>query len=729
MVYTVFSVSKGFLNFGINLIFVKYHLTLCLLLFALVAESQNLVSVQADTRTPQVAYAKKKLTESLRNSYTLSEPPAKVDFQINLSIDSNLKPEAFEVQKSEHMIEVKGGDSRGLIYGTLDLSDQLGKGIELKNIRSSAGKPDQEFRAIKFNLPWETYRPSLALEQHTETVKDLKYWDAFLDMMVENRFNVISLWNMHPYTFMIRPKNFPEASPWSDTELKEWQHFYQELFRMAKERALDTYIVHWSIFVSKSFSDAHQLKGKNYYPHYYTEGDTTELVKQYTRECVKQVLEEYPDLDGIGISHGEGMAGMTPLQRQDWMDEVIIKAMSEVKRPVKLIHRVPFSSGLGSEGGTSKNVEKVTREAMERLGNTFEGPIWVEMKFNWSHGHSAPRLIKVHGGKLGDTYFDPLPSNYKVTWMMRNENFFALRWGVPQFIRDHIALNGQAAYSGGDFIGSECYIPGLDYFTAIDEPVDWKWAFERQWLFYKLWGRLLYDPSTPDAYFQQEYIKRYGQSAANLLNALSLSSNTALRLASFYDIRWDFTLYGEGMLGLQGDTVKYISVESILDHATTDPQYISVKDYVETIGKGGSFASGKITPLMLADDLERDNREALRLVTSIKPGSNASLNYEVADVKAWVYLGLHLAEKIRAGVALKKYRLYGNEADKKTAIEHLVKGLENWDELVKITRPLYKDMRLTHYNHNFFYANNDNWFHWEKVWKEVEQELRTVEKW
>ena len=32
-------------------------------------------------------------------------------------------------------------------------------------------------------------------------------------------------------------------------------------------------------------------------------------------------------------------------------------------------------------------------------------------------------------------------------------------------------------------------------------PVDWKWAFERQWLFYKLWGRLLYDPTTPDAVF------------------------------------------------------------------------------------------------------------------------------------------------------------------------------------------------------------------------------------
>ena len=34
-------------------------------------------------------------------------------------------------------------------------------------------------------------------------------------MMVENRFNAISLWTLHPFTYMIRPKNFPEASPWT----------------------------------------------------------------------------------------------------------------------------------------------------------------------------------------------------------------------------------------------------------------------------------------------------------------------------------------------------------------------------------------------------------------------------------------------------------------------------------------------------------------------------------
>ena len=190
---------------------------------------------------------------------------------------------------------------------------------------------------------------------------------------------------------------------------------------------------------------------------------------------------------------------------------------------------------------------------MEKLGNKFDGPIWVEMKFNWSHGHSTPKLVKVHGGALGDTYFKPTPSNYKIVWQVRNEDFFALRWGVPDFIRQHIALNGQAGIRRRLFRGLGDLHSGARLFHGADGPVSWQWAFQRQWLFYKLWGRLLYDPKTPDALFQAEFTRRYGSRGDNLLQAYALASNTQMRLASLYDSRWDFTLYGEGMLALQGE--------------------------------------------------------------------------------------------------------------------------------------------------------------------------------
>ena len=627
----------------------------------------------------------------------------------------------------DRVTTIYGGDARGLIYGALALAEQLVNGINLEDIIASREKPHLAFRAIKYNLPWDTYRPSSALDLHYETARDLKYWEAFLDMMVQNRFNVISLWNLHPYTFMIKAKHFPEASPWSDQELEEWETLYREIFRMAKERALDTYIVHWNIFVSEAFAKAHNVAEKNFYPHYYVTGDTSEIVRRYLRESVKQVLEEYPNLDGIGVSHGEGMAGMTPLERQEWMDDVLLVGMLEADRPVKLIHRVPFSSNLSSAGSTSQDLEFITRRAMENLEERFDGPIWVEMKFNWSHAHSTPKLVKVHGGKLGDTYFQPTPKNYKITWQMRNEDFFALRWGVPSFIRQHIALNGEADFVGGYFVGSETYIPAKDYFTASAETRNWTYAFERQWLFYKLWGRLLYNPKTPDQVFQAEFNRRYGTEGNHLLEAMSLASSTQLRLASLYDSKWDFTLYSEGFLALKNEVVRYITVDDLITHPTMDPDYISIADYVNTMLDGGSFAVQKVTPPMLADILERDNRQALSLVEKINPANDLALQYEVADIKTWAYLGLHLAEKIRGGIALQEYRQAADKKNKSDAINHLEKALEHWDQVIKITRPIYRDMPLTHYNHNSKNANPDNLFHWALIRDEVAADVSIAE--
>ncbi|EDY84477.1 hypothetical protein VDG1235_4108 [Verrucomicrobiia bacterium DG1235] len=704
----------------------KKHLLL-LLALPLILSSARAESVYLlhDADSPQAAYAARKLGEALADAgHTLLETRDGYQRLVSLATHPvRLGPEAFQIIPEDKVVTIYGGDDRGMIYGALALAETLRNGTPLADIQPSEESPNLEFRGIKYNLPWETYRPSSALDQHYDTARDPAYWEAFLDMMVENRFNVVSLWNMNPFTYMVKTKTFPEASPWTEEEQAEWENLYREIFRMAKERSLDTYIVQWSIFVSQDFSQTHGVATQNHYPHYYVPGDTSEIVRRYIRESVTQILNQYPDLDGVGISHGEGMADMTPLERQQWMDDVIIAGMLEADRKVKLIHRVPFSSGRSSDPGVSKNVEQVTRDAMEKLEDSFDGPIWVEMKFNWSHAHSTPKLVKVHGGKLGDTYFDPLPTNYKITWQARNEDFFCLRWGVPDFIRQHIALNAQAAYVGGYFVGSETYIPALDYFTASDKPVDWTYAFQRQWLFYKLWGRLLYDPQTPDTLFQAEFNRRYGDSGDNLLNALSLSSSTQLRLASLYDSRWDFTLYSEGFLALQGDTTSYIGIEEFIKHPTMDPAYVSISKYVSTTQSGGSFGVDRITPPILADTLERDNREALRLVQDIDTSDNESLMYEVADIKAWSRLGLHLAEKLRGAVALQTYRETGDKSQQRQAIAHLEQALAEWDELVAITRPIYKDMRLTHYNHNSFDANPDNLFHWALIRDEVAQDL------
>lgn len=691
------------------------------------------VTIKYDPSSPQQCYAAGKLEQSLvKSGYDVKNPAV---YTVNLLIDSlKLEAESYTLSRQGKTVRITGGDERGLIYGCLSLAEDIRNKTAWQHITNRKEHPGLALRAIKFDLPWDTYRHSYALDLHSETCKDIDFWKAFLDMMVENRFNSLSLWNLHPYTYMIKPKNFPEASPWSDKEMKEWQNLFHGIIDLANERAIDTYIIPFNIFVTPEFAKAHHVAMDNLEHHFFVRGDTSAIIKRYTRECVTQLLEEYPGLTGIGLTLGEGMAGMTPGEREQWMKETIIEGMRQANRKSKLVHRIPFSSTTSSLGITSIETERLTRKAIEQeadMGFT-EGLVWADLKFNWSHAHSTTKLIKVHGGKLYDTYFNPVPEKYRITWTARNEDFFCLRWGVPSFVREHITRNSPA-YVGGYFIGSETYIPAKDYFTKDTTALPWKYAFERQWYFYKLWGRLLYNSHTTDETFRKEFEYRYGKDGDRLMTALSLAGKTVLRLGSLFDFTWDFSLYSEGMMALDSKTkrVDYISLDRLINQPVTDTDYISVADYVQTVKANGSFKAGRITPLLLAGQLEQDCKKALSLVKYINLSINKSLLYEVADIRVWSYLGLHLAEKLRAAVALQTYRVKGGDEYKQAAIRHAKQELVYWDKIIEITNPLYNDMPLVHYSEQdgkSWRENNQLRFHWRLIRPDVVRDVEEIDK-
>lgn len=694
--------------------------------FIAVAFSQT-VNILYSKASPQAAYAAGILEKTLLKKGTVVKE-TKADLAIKLTVDAKqLGKEAYSIINDREGITVTGGDERGLIYGSLAIAEDVANGVSLRNIKATSEKPHVPFRAIKYDLPWDTYRRSAALDLHIETCKDLNYWAAFLDMMASNRFNALTLWNLHPYTYMIKAKNFPEASHFTDQELKEWQDLFHGIFRLAKERSIEIYIIPFNIFVSPAFAKAHNVATDNLeHDFFFGKSDTSEIIKRYTRECVTQMLQEYPEITGMGLTHGEYMGGMIPKEREDWIRETIIEGMRLANRKLKLVHRIPLSANAGSGGSTSIETERLTRQVIEAEGNLefIDKPIWADLKFNWSHAHSTPKLVKVHGGKMYDALFNPLPANYKITWTARNEDFFCLRWGVPEFVRQHIALN-TPAYVGGYFLGSEAYIPAKDYFTKTGIKVDWKYAFERQWLFYKIWGRLLYNPATPDQQFQAEFTRRYGNQAENLLQASALAGTTPLRLASAFDFTWDFTLYSEGFMALDSRVkrVEYISIERLMKQAATDPAYISVSNFVKATT---SFDEGKITPPVLIQMLQRDCNRALDLVKKINASGNNSLMYEVADIKAWANLGLHFAEKLKGAVALQTYKSKGGEQNKLNAIKHLQEALKYWDSVISITRPIYNDMPLVHYseeNGKHWRQNDHLRFHWEKIRPDVARDI------
>lgn len=603
---------------------------------------------------------------------TMVTEVSEANFIVNIDT-SQEQNDGYQLKKRS-ISELKASCVRGALYGLLDISEVISKGKSWEEIDSKTVSAHYPFRAIKFNLPWFSYRSGENLSLHHETCRDLRFWESFLDMMVENKFNALTLWNLHPYIFMVRPTNFPKASPFSDEELLEWQSFWKSLFKMAKKRGIDTFIVNWNIFVSEEFSRAYNVAEYSKASGFWGDGETNKLVEQYTREIVTQTINEYEDLTGIGITLGERMGGMTSEERKDWIDRTIIKGLRDAKREARLIYRAPLSAGKTSHGTTSVTTEKITREAIENIG--LEQEVLIEFKFNWSHAHSSPKVSIVHGGMLTDTYWEPESDKYKGIWTMRNEDFFVLRWAQPDFIRSFMNYNSQS-YIGGCIIGSETYIPAKDYITK-ETYRSWDYAFERQWLFYKIWGNLLYNDQTPDSYFAESLAEKFDlDNGIDLLKAWKLASSNANRFASFYQGTWDATLYTEGFTTVGG---KFIDINKLITQPVLDSSYVNIANFVS-----GKYSKNQITPIELADITERESLEALKIIEKMRHEYNdkLSLNIEMNDIEAWSHYGLYLASKLRGGVALQKFRKKTEDVDQNTAIVHLKEAKKHWMELVK----------------------------------------------
>lgn len=666
-----------------------------LLTFATTLKSAEITISAPDS--PQLRFAIGKLeTAFQQQGETLkrienraSDQVAEIVINIDPAALIEVGKEGFRTVRSDQGLIITGGDEQGAMYGILELAEQIRFGTALNQVPDRTVKAQFEFRTIKFNLPWAAYRTSYAIEQHQETCKDLKFWEAFLDMMAENRFNVLSLWSLHPYHYMIRPKNFPEACPFNDAELAEWKKLWSGIFAMAKDRGIETYLVNWNIFVSPEFARAHDVAHwSEDWDHYGKESKDSEVVNQYTREVVTQVLDEYPDLTGLGITLGEQMGSMTPDQRRHWLDQNFFKGIAAASRPAKFLYRAPLSASTGSHGTTSEENDRRTRAQIESLSNNIIKPVYVSFKHNWSHAHSSPDLFIVHGGELSDAYWNPPPTQHKVVWTMRNEDMFILRWGQPDFIRAFIN-NQSKDYVGGAIIGSETYIPALDYITAPGPHNTWQYAFERQWLFYSTWGRLLYDGNTSDRIFINMLEERFGKGIGyELLEAWKLASNMPMYFASFVRGTWDGSIYSESFSSWKDyddkdrslfDINRFIEERPVLDTI----RYISIADFVKA---GSTVAEGKISPLALAMKVDKECESALKRVASIRTRIEVSptLDCELTDIEAWCAYGSYFADKLRGGVALAQARATKDTEKQKEAVRDLEKALLHWQRLAEL---------------------------------------------
>ena len=356
----------------------------------------NAQPVFYDSKAPQVSFAANEIHHALASSGPSADRPIRdlasdtsaVRFVIaSDSAESrvlaqrlgvaplrNAGPQGYAIRRHEQggrlTIAVLGADPSGAMYGGLDVAEAVRLG-SIKETRDSDHSPHIAQRGIKFNIPLDRRTPSYS--DHSDSGQanipemwSMDFWHTMLDEMARQRFNEISLWNLHPFPSIVRVPEYPDIAlndVWGNREPFDFKfnmnsnamsqafqlgnvatvkrmtmddkiRFWREVMQYAKDRGIDVYWYTWNIFVWGT-------EGKDNI----TEDGNNPNTIAYFRASVRETVRTYPLLAGIGITAGENMnSKQGSFDHEEWLwrtyGEGIRDALKEQPgRQFRLIHR------------------------------------------------------------------------------------------------------------------------------------------------------------------------------------------------------------------------------------------------------------------------------------------------------------------------------------------------------------------------------------------------------
>jgi len=273
--------------------------------------------------------------------------------------------------------------------------------------------------------------------------------------------------------------------------------------------------------------------------------------------------------------------------------------------------------------------------------------------------HVAVRISAPYGpGGLGRPYQPPeglldRPRFYDVYWDLTTNGIRRwLLWGDPEFVRRAATTLALAGSTGFE----------------IDAP-GWK-DFDRHWLFYLLWGRLTYDPKTPEKTWITELQRRYGDAASDILAAYQAASGALGEIVA---------------ANLAVDLSPGLPLDSWRDARTGDARFIeSLTEAVENRRQGA--ASAKETPIetaaFLADRAARIEaaRARVRLPETHREWTPARSDFEIVEL-----LARYHAYKRLAAAETAWFDETGDGAALPVARREIEAAQESWEKLAAIS--------------------------------------------
>ncbi len=388
------------------------------------------------------------------------------------------RPGSYLVLPRDGRMIVVGRDRAGAMYGAFELAERVRLDGLAAVLRAGpfAGAPALPIRGANLFLTIPSGH------EPTWWFRDLHFWRAYLDMLAHARINFLDLHGMYnpgntvfpnALTWFARSSSFPDvgiAAADRDRNLDA----LRTVVAMAHARGIDVGLMTYRSDTSP-----------------YGDGSGPKLsdaeLRTYTREAAADLARRVPGLRRLGFRIGETGHDVA------WFADTLVAGVRSAGSGVEIYTRT---------WGT-------THAELAALAAQLATPPVIEAKFNGEQ-LGAPYPI-VGGAFTADAwtnysyegYLDDPSAPWRFVFQLRTGGTHRV-FRQASYARTLRTVRSMlvGAVSGFSLEAPHAYEPMHDGYHATDRDRFSEWTFRRDELMYAMFGRLGYDPATPERVFR-----------------------------------------------------------------------------------------------------------------------------------------------------------------------------------------------------------------------------------
>jgi hypothetical protein len=653
------------------------------------------VFIVSDQSSPREKFAVDKLTEALTvqgyevlQDVQISETNAeqqivvgtidgKLFSDINEASFGNISKEGFTIKSEENIISVKGADASGVLYGCLELADRIKNTGKLPKEIDFSDQPEMVLRGTCIGLQKTDYLPGRTVYEYPYTPEnfpwfyDKEQWIDYLDMMVENRFNSLYLWNGHPFASLIKLQDYPYAVEVDEETFKLNEEMFGFITEEANKRGIWVIQMFYNIIVSKPFAEYNNIKTQE------RERPILPIVADYTQKSIAAFIEKYPNV-GLMVCLGEAMN--TIEDDVDWFTKTIIPGVKEGLEKLGVTEEPPLVLR-----GHDTDAQKVMEAALPIYKNLYTTHKYNGESLTTYEPRDSWATIHQNLSKLGSVHI----SNVHIL-----ANLEPFRYGSPDFIQKSVlAMHNIQGANGLHLYPQASY---WDWPYTADKTTPRLKQIDRDWIWYKAWARYAWnchrDRNEEINYWTNQLVDFYGcgENGKYIVDAYEQTGEIApklLRRFGISDGNRQTLLLGMFMSQLVNPT-KWNVYSNF--YSSNGPEGEILVDYARKEWNGETH-KGEL-PLQIIEETVRHGEAAVEAIE--KAASSVSNNTDEFerlknDVYCYLTFAQFFAEKVKAAELVLRYKYSNDISDLEKAVPFLEKSVSYFSELVDLTKDTY----------------------------------------